>query len=123
MFEDALDLAVLALAQACVSQTLSPWARSSVASTGPYSIPSMVTPFLQLVEIGLVHVAEGAHAVAAQPAGVGMGDHLGEPAVVGEQQQAFGVDVEPAMATTRGAGRGQAVEHGGASLGVAGGRW
>ncbi len=41
------------------------------------------------VELGLVDLAIGAHAVAAQPAGFGQLQHAGEAAVVGEQQQAF----------------------------------
>ena len=41
-------------------------------------------------------VAVGAHAVAAQPAGRGQLEHAREAAVIGEEQQALGVDVEPA---------------------------
>ena len=40
--------------------------------------------------------AVGAHAVAPQPAGRRQLEHAREPAVVGQQQQALGVDVEPA---------------------------
>ncbi|MCY1244234.1 hypothetical protein D9M72_572970 [compost metagenome] len=38
----------------------------------------------------------GAHAVAAQPAGRGKFEHAGKTAVIGQEQQAFGVDVEAA---------------------------
>src|SRR5690348_3994734 len=50
----------------------------------------------QPVEIGLRHPAERAHAVAAPPAGLRQLQHAGEAAVVGEQQETLGVDVEPA---------------------------
>ena len=79
----------------------------------------MVTPSTQVVEIGLVDLAVGAHLVAAQPAGVGMGDDAGKPAVVGEEQQTLGVDVEPADRHHAGQILGQIVEDGRAALGVA----
>ena len=50
----------------------------------------------KLVELRLVDLAVRAHAVAAEPAGGGKLQHAREPAVVGEEQQALGVDVEPA---------------------------
>ena len=52
----------------------------------------------QPVERVLRDAAERAHAVAAQPAGRRQFQHAREPAVIGEQQQPFGVDVEPADA-------------------------
>ena len=52
----------------------------------------------QPVQRLLPHAAERAHAVAAQPACCRQFQHAREPAVIGEQQQSFGVDVEPADA-------------------------
>ena len=52
----------------------------------------------QTVERLLRDAAERAHAVAAQPAGRRQFEHARQPAVIGEQQQALGVDVEPADA-------------------------
>ena len=51
---------------------------------------------LQPVERRLIDVAMGAHAVAAQPAGCRQFEHARKAAVIGQQQQAFGVDVEAA---------------------------
>ena len=50
----------------------------------------------QLVERRLQHAAERAHAIAAQPAGRRQFEHARQAAVIGEQQQAFGIDVEAA---------------------------
>ncbi len=45
-----------------------------------------------------MHLAVRAHAVAAQPAGLRQFQHAGEAAVIGQQQQALGADIEPADA-------------------------
>ena len=50
----------------------------------------------ETIERRLVDGPMRAHAIAAQPAGRRKLQHAREPAVVGEQQQPFGVDVEPA---------------------------
>ena len=78
------------------SQTLAPWSRSSVASIAPYLTPSTSMPALQFVELRLRHLAMGAHAVAAEPAGVGQFKGARKPAIIGEQQQSLGVEIEPA---------------------------
>src|SRR5262245_61016536 len=52
----------------------------------------------QAVELGLRHAAVGAHAIAAQPAGRRQFERAREPAVVGEEEQPLGVEVEPADA-------------------------
>ena len=52
----------------------------------------------QRVERLLPHLAVRAHAIAAQPPGRRQFEHARKPAVIGEQQQAFGIDVEPADA-------------------------
>ena len=51
---------------------------------------------LQLVELRLRDLAMGADAVAPQPAGVGQFERARQPAVIGQQQQALGVEIEPA---------------------------
>ena len=62
--------------------------------------------------------AVGAHAVAPQPLGVGQLQHAGETAVVREQQQPLGADVEPADAHQPRQARRQGVEHRGPALRV-----
>ena len=52
----------------------------------------------QPVERLLRDAAERAHAVAAQPGGRRQFEHARQPAVIGEQQQPLGVEVEPADA-------------------------
>ena len=95
-----------------VSQTLSPWMRSSRASIGAVIDAFDGDAAEQGVELLLGDVAVGAHLVAAQPARVGMGDDAGEAAVVGEEEQALGVDVEPPDRHDARQVLGQAVEHG-----------
>ena len=74
---------------------------------------------LELVERLLRDGAVRAHAVAAHPAGGGQLQVAGERAVVGEQQQALGVEVEPADGDDARQVLGQRVEHGRAALRVA----
>ncbi|GJE42820.1 hypothetical protein AEGHOMDF_1993 [Methylobacterium soli] len=120
MLEDALDLAVLALAQA--------ERQPQVVALHPIEIgldravlhPVDGDALAQLVELGLIGVAVGAHPVAAQPAGIGMRDHLGQPAVIRQQQEALGVDVEAAHRDHAGEIVRQRLEHGLAPLRVAG---
>ena len=58
----------------------------------------------------------GAHAIAAQPLGVRQLQHPGEAAVIGEQQQPFGADVEAPDAHEARQARRQGVEDGRAPL-------
>ena len=53
-------------------------------------------PFAQAFERTLLHLAVHAHPVATQPAGGRQFEHAGKAAVIGEQQQPLGVDVQPA---------------------------
>src|SRR5688500_12442656 len=53
---------------------------------------------LEPIERLLRHAAERAHPIAAQPAGLRQLDHARQLAIIGEEQQALGVDVEPADA-------------------------
>src|SRR4029077_9535258 len=52
----------------------------------------------QPVERFLLHAPECPHAVATQPAVSGHFQYPRKPAIIGEQQQSFGIDVEPADA-------------------------
>ena len=72
----------------------------------------------QPVELILRHPAMGAHAIAAQPAGRRQFERAREPAVVGEQQQPLGVEVEPADADEARQVLGQDSEDGGAAAGI-----
>ena len=96
MFEHALDLAVLALPEA----QREPDIRALLAVE--FGLDAEIIDAVdgdavaQGVERRLRHVAMRAHAIAAQPTGRGQLQHPREAAVVGEQQQPFGVDVEPA---------------------------
>ena len=62
----------------------------------------------QRVELRLRDLAVRAHAIAPQPAGRRQFQHAREPAVIGQQQQALGVEVEPADADQRGRSFGSA---------------
>src|SRR5262245_9193281 len=51
---------------------------------------------LELVKLRLRDVAMRADAIAAQPAGIRQLERTREATIIGEQQQALGVEVEPA---------------------------
>ena len=119
MLEDVLDLAVLALAQAERDPDIV--ALHAVERRLDRSVVHALEGDrrLELVELRLRHVAMRAHPVAAHPAGVRMGDHLGEPAVIGEEQEPLGVDVEAADRDDARQILGQALEHGRPAFGIA----
>jgi hypothetical protein len=77
---------------------------------------------LELIELRLGDVTMSADAVAPQPAGVRQFQRTGQPAVIGQQQQAFGIEVEPADADKARQTFRQVVEHRGAPLGIVVGR-
>ena len=81
-------------------------------------MPSTVTPARSCVELWLRHRAVRAHAVPPQPAGRGQFEDAGERAVIGEQQQPFGIEIEPADADQAGQVAGQMLEHGRPALRV-----
>ena len=66
--------------------------------------------------------AVGPDAVAAQPAGCRQFEHAREAAIVGQQQQPFRVDVEPADRDQARQVLGQIVEHGRPALRILGRR-
>ena len=49
----------------------------------------------ELVELRLGDVAEGTDAIAPQPAGVGEFERARQSAVIGQEQQAFGIEIQP----------------------------
>src|SRR6266851_5671284 len=65
----------------------------------------------QFIELALRDFAMGADAVAPQPAGVGQFEHARQPSVIGEQQLALGVEIEPANADQPRQSFRQIVEH------------
>ena len=78
------------------SQTLAPWSRSSVGIDRAVFDAVDLDALLQFVELRLRHLAMGADAIAPQPAGIGQFERARQPAVIGQQQQALGVEIEPA---------------------------
>ena len=72
----------------------------------------------QFVELRLRHRAVRAHAVAPQPAGRRQFEHARERAVIGEEEEPLGVEVEPADADQAGQILRQALEDGRPALRV-----
>ncbi|MNI26654.1 hypothetical protein D3C73_803640 [compost metagenome] len=77
---------------------------------------------LQFVERGLIDLTMGAHAVASQPAGGRQFERARQTAVIGQKQQAFGVDVEAADGENPRQAFRQVVEHGRATFRIGIGR-
>jgi hypothetical protein len=94
MFEHALDLAVLALAQAHRQPDVRALLALELGLDAAIIDPVDGDAVAQRVKLLLRDLAMRADAIAPQPAGRGQLQHAGEAAVVGQQQQAFGVDVE-----------------------------
>src|SRR5450631_2232438 len=65
----------------------------------------------QFIKLALRDFAMGTDAIAPQPAGIGQFEHARQPAVIGQQQQAFGVEIEPADADQPRQALRQIVEH------------
>jgi hypothetical protein len=89
------DLAVLPSRIAKTSQTLAPWSRSSVASIGPYDAVDL-DPVLHLIELRL-RTSPWARTRPVSQSVSGSSARC-QSAVIGQQQQAFGVEIEPADA-------------------------
>src|SRR5262245_33286122 len=98
MTEHVLDLAVLAFAHG----EDEPYVRTLLSLEPRIDRPVMSAvngdAAAQRVELLLPHAAVRAHAIAAQPAGRRQFERTREPAVVGEQKEALGVEVEAADA-------------------------
>src|SRR6185437_9417401 len=73
---------------------------------------------LELVELSLCDLAMRTHAITPQPAGLWQFQFAREPAVIGQQQQTLGVEIEPADRDQPRQTFGQIVEHGRPSLGI-----
>jgi len=119
VLQDVLDLAVLALAQAHGDPQVVALHALDARLDGPVVDAVDADAAAQGVEPVLRDLAVGADLVAPQPPGLGMGNGAREPAVVGEEQQALGVDVEPADGDDPRQLLRQAVEHRRAALRVA----
>src|SRR6185312_3651662 len=94
--EHILDLAVLAFAQGKDEPDVAALLALERGFDRAVLDAIDLEPVLERIELRLRNGAEGADAVFAQPAGGRQFEHALEAAVVGEQQQAFGVDVEAA---------------------------
>ena len=95
-FQHALHFAVLAFAQAQCQPAVG--ALGAIERGVNARIVDAIDgdAVTQGVERGLIGLTMGAHAVAPQPAGGGQFEQAGKSAIVGKQQQAFGVDIEAA---------------------------
>ena len=121
MGEHALDLAVLAFAEAERQPDIA--ALDLVDGRLDRAVEDAVDgdAVLQRVERGLRDRAVGADAVAAEPAGRRQFEDAGEAAVIGEEQEALGVDVEAADGDDARQVRRQRGEDRRPAFGVAGG--
>ena len=81
-----------------VSQRFEPCTRSIVGLDGAIADAADRDAVAQSVELRLRHRTMGAHAVAPQPAGRRQFQHPRQRAVIGEEQEALGIEVEPADA-------------------------
>ncbi len=115
-----LDLAVLALPQRQGEPAVGSLHAIEFGLDRPVLDAVHLDALAQPVERRLVDAAMGAHAVAPEPAGRRQGEHAGKAAVIGEQQKAFGVDVEAADGDHPRQVLRQAVEDGRATFRVAG---
>ena len=75
--------------------------------------------FAQFIQLRLIGLAIGAHAIFAQPSRRGQFEHAGETTIIGEQQQPFGVDVETTDGNETWQAFRQCIENGRATFGVA----
>jgi hypothetical protein len=98
MLEDALDLAVLAFAQSHRQPAIGALLAVERGFDPGIANPLDGDAFGKAVEDCLIGFAIGAHAIAPEPAGGRQFQNAGEASIIGQQQQAFGVNVEPADA-------------------------
>ena len=74
----------------------------------------------EAVEGGLRRRPVGTNTVAPEPAGRGQFEDTGKSPVIGQEQKALGIDVEPSNGDHAGHFRRQSVEHGAAARRIAG---
>ena len=121
MFEQAFDFAVFAFAQPEADPDIG--ALDAVELGVDAGIFHAVNRHAarQSVELGLVGLAIGAGAITAQPTGGRQFEHARQAAIIGQQQQPLGIDVESAdrhQAGQVGEFLGDIVENRRASLGI-----
>ncbi len=122
MIEDLFDFAVLAFAQAQSQPDIVALFALQLGFHRTVMHAVDGDAIAQGIEIGLGDFAIGPDAVTAEPAGIGQFDHPRQAAIIGQQQQPFGIDVEAAdRHHTRQALR-QGTEHGRATFGIPCGR-
>src|SRR6478736_6139681 len=97
-FKNLAHLAVLSFANPECKPDIGPLltVESRLDGSVAYAVDGDATA--QPVERLLLHAPECPHAVATQPAGCRQFQYPRKPAIIGEQQQPFGIDVEPADA-------------------------
>jgi hypothetical protein len=96
MFEHAADFAVLAFGQRHFDPLVAPGAALHVGVDIAIAHAVDLDAFDQVFELALRDVAKGARAIGARDAGGGQFKRALQLAIVGEQQQALGVEVEAA---------------------------
>ena len=111
MFEHLLDLAVLALAQPHRDPGVGALLAIELGFDRRVVDAVEADPAAQAVEHRLVDRSVRAHAISAQPPGRRQFEHPREAAVIGQKQEALGVDVEPADSDDPGQVRRQGVEN------------
>ena len=118
MIEDLFDFAVLAFAQAQSQPDIVALFAFQFGFHRTVMHAVDGDAVAQRIEIGLCDFAIGAHTVTTQPAGIGQFDHPRQSAVIGQQQQAFGVDVETADSDHARQALRQGTEHGRTAFGI-----
>ena len=96
MFKNALHFAVLAFAQAQGQPDIVALFALQFSIDRAIAHTVDFNAAFERIKIGLRDIAISANAITAQPACVRQRDHTCEPAIIGEEQQAFRVDVETA---------------------------
>src|SRR5690348_5141626 len=96
MREDAADLPVLAFGETKLNPAIASGAPLEIGVDRAVVNAFDRDPFRELLELGLAHLAVGAGAIGADDAAAGELECALELAVVGEEEQAFGHEVEPA---------------------------
>ena len=95
MFQHAANFAVLAFGQGHFHPAIAPGAAFHIGDNPPVMHPVHGDAFGQFFELVLRNRAEHAGAVGARHAGGGQFELAFEFAIIGEQQQPFGAEIEP----------------------------